>query len=382
MYTRFRVKNFKGFRDVSLDQLARLNLIAGKNNTGKTSLLEALLMGAGHYIPEVFLRVRGDDRRRSALPTSRNQTLTRAQIDLQAMFFEFDTEEAIEIHSEFPYEISTGQLALFGEVNSTQLLMRLLSMTQMDELPQNFERDIELLERSYGEGANFSLDDVSILRLWRQPSVEQDPIYFTQYNGVTIPSRIKTQHLMTANFMSARGIVSPIFTANQYSNLILTGNTDIFVESLKIIEPRLKSILLLQPNNTPELYGTLGFRQPLPFSAMGEGFSQLASIILMMASAQDGILLIDEIENGLHYSVLPDVWRAIYKAAELFNVQVFATTHSHEMIAAAQTAFVDAAPNTFCYHRLNRHKHTGEISSTTYDIERLSTALELDFEVR
>jgi len=92
-------------------------------------------------------------------------------------------------------------------------------------------------------------------------------------------------------------------------------------------------------------------------------------------------LLIDEIENGLHYSVLENVWRAIDKAATELNVQIFATTHSREMVMAAHEAFKDENDN-FLFQRLDRNKKTGEIYPTIYDENSMQAAMEVNAEVR
>ena len=59
---------------------------------------------------------------------------------------------------------------------------------------------------------------------------------------------------------------------------------------------------------------------------------RIFGIALALENAKDGLLLIDEVENGLHYSVQPDVWRFLFQAATKLNVQVFATTHSYDCI--------------------------------------------------
>jgi len=90
--------------------------------------------------------------------------------------------------------------------------------------------------------------------------------------------------------------------------------------------------------------------------------------------------LIDEIENGLHHSILPRVWQAIGAAAQEFNTQVFATTHSLECIAAAHKAFMESESYDFRLHRLERKDE--KIRAVTYDQEDLNSAIETGFEVR
>jgi len=54
----------------------------------------------------------------------------------------------------------------------------------------------------------------------------------------------------------------------------------------------------------------------------------MLAIALALIQARGGLLLIDEIDTGLHYSVMGDMWRLVVEAAQRSDVQVFATTHS------------------------------------------------------
>ena len=97
------------------------------------------------------------------------------------------------------------------------------------------------------------------------------------------------------------------------------------------------------------IWGDIGLPELVPLPAMGEGMTQIAWLVLAIASMPDGVVLVDEIENGIHHSVLPDVWRAIDEAAKQFHTQIFATTHSFECVMAAHEslrmiAAIDAPP--------------------------------------
>jgi AAA15 family ATPase/GTPase len=113
---------------------------------------------------------------------------------------------------------------------------------------------------------------------------------------------------------------------------------------------------------------------------LGEGFNRVASVLLLMAYCQDGILLIDEIENGIHYSVMGQVWKAIGDAAQEFNVQVFATTHSWECIRAAHQIFVTSSNYDFRLLRLDRPNSV--VTARTYDREMIEASLDTGLEMR
>ena len=118
---------------------------------------------------------------------------------------------------------------------------------------------------------------------------------------------------------------------------------------------------------------------------MGEGMNRFAHFIMTIKAEGLKILLIDEIENGIHHSAQKDVWQTIGKAARDQDIQVFATTHSLEMIRAAYEAFSEENKlDEFRYHRLDRKDETGDIEAVTYNEPALDAlaSFDFDFEVR
>ena len=93
-----------------------------------------------------------------------------------------------------------------------------------------------------------------------------------------------------------------------------------------------------------------------------------------------GMVLVDEIENGLHHMVMRRVWNAIAAFAKRYNVQIFATTHSRECFQAAQEAFKPVAEDDFRLYRIEHSR--GKLRAVTYDRETMDAALEFDLEVR
>ncbi|MGK7878307.1 MAG: ATP/GTP-binding protein [Xenococcaceae cyanobacterium] len=143
------------------------------------------------------------------------------------------------------------------------------------------------------------------------------------------------------------------------------GRQDEVLETLRLLEPRLERLTLLVVDGQPIIHGDIGMSELVPLPLMGEGLGRLLSIILAIANAKGGTILIDEIENGLHYSVLTKVWKAIAHAARQAEAQIFATTHSGECIIAAHKAFSEQYD--FRYHRLDWVKD--EIKAVPYDKE-------------
>jgi len=128
------------------------------------------------------------------------------------------------------------------------------------------------------------------------------------------------------------------------------------------------------------IHGDIGAGRLIPLPLLGEGVARLASLILAIANAENGVVLVDEIENGVHYSIMGRVWEAIKEAVRRFNVQLFATTHSRECIEAAHAAFSKDEKYDFRFHRLERVRDSIKVKS--YDQEALSAAIQVGLEVR
>lgn len=123
-----------------------------------------------------------------------------------------------------------------------------------------------------------------------------------------------------------------------------------------------------------------GIDDPLPLYSLGNGMWRSLGIALALVNAKDGILLIDEFENGLYYTVQPELWQLIFQVARRLNVQVFATTHSWDCIEAFQKAAREDHQEEGLLIRLESKK--GGIGVTLYDEEELGIATREHIEVR
>src|SRR2546422_5141395 len=169
--------------------------------------------------------------------------------------------------------------------------------------------------------------------------------------------------------------------AIDYDRVVLKAGGEERLEGLlRKIEPRLKNIRSIKPHGAALIYIDLGLKEKIPAIHFGQGFIRLLSIYAELITSGKKVLLIDEVENGLHYSVLTEIWRGLLHAAQLEGVQIFATTHSYECIKAAHAAFAETMDYDFALHRLEEVK--GDITVTSYDRETLETSLASNFEIR
>lgn len=170
-------------------------------------------------------------------------------------------------------------------------------------------------------------------------------------------------------------------TATRFGQLQLMGNDDQVLRFIRPLEPRLNRLVAITIKNTSIIHAYVdGVQRPMPVQLLGEGLNRMLSLALSMNEARGGLLLVDEIENGLHHSVQQEMFSVLSDLAQLFDVQVFATTHSDECIRAAHRALVGRAQQEFAYYRLDRINE--DVRVVSFDEEMLETAIAHGMNIR
>jgi AAA15 family ATPase/GTPase len=170
-----------------------------------------------------------------------------------------------------------------------------------------------------------------------------------------------------------------------WDSINLTDLQDEVIEGLRLINRDIKGVVLVggEQSSSKSRIPIVRIEQSperFPLKSMGDGMTRLFHLILALANAKDGTLLVDEFENGLHWSVLPKVWDTVFTLAERLNVQVFATTHSRDCIQGFKQAW-EQNESLGSFHRLDPDPEDG-VKSVAYSLETLSDALDMDVEVR
>jgi hypothetical protein len=186
-----------------------------------------------------------------------------------------------------------------------------------------------------------------------------------------------------AAFLPARGL-STSDTKRLWDKASLADKDELLLDWLRFVEPDVRDLRYISdPESGVDLpYLKIdGERGRVPLASMGDGLTHLFHIGLAMANASGGILLIDEFENGLHWEVQEQLWKALFEAANRFGVQVFATTHSNDCIQA----FVEArkvrliSSESYVY-RLERRGE--DIHAHEFSPQGLEAAIRQGIEVR
>jgi AAA15 family ATPase/GTPase len=166
----------------------------------------------------------------------------------------------------------------------------------------------------------------------------------------------------------------------------LTELEDTIVSALKFLEPSIERIASL-PNTifwSPTARGGFvvkqsGIAQPIPIGSFGDGVWRMFSLAVALSRSQDSVLLIDEIDTGLHYSVMDEMWKFVDRVSALLNVQVFATTHSYDCIRSLS----GICANRDCDSDITIQRiEAGKTDSIPFSAEQIKIAAARNLEIR
>ncbi len=355
MFQHIVVKNFRCFSGLHLKNLARVNLIAGKNNTGKTALLEAIHLhdSPGNWqLPFEINKVRGIQE-----PAKGLEDICGWLFHLKHATSGLDVESWDQkgVTRTFSMWIVDGETALerFPEAEK-----RLREFFRPENVATHFPR-LVLKYRQTNGPEHYTIGVAGTSSFSSVPP--------------RVPWTIASAYLGASLASSTQDV-------NFFGELEAAKRQQEILPALQIVEARLQRLALIPLAGESVIHGDIGLQRLVPIPFMGEGMRRVLGIVLAIANAPGGVVLIDEVENGLHYSVMKDVWKAIALAARQMDVQVFATTHSWECIQAAHHAFKEAGPYELGYYRLDRTKDGIDAKSMG---EQMLTRIEAtDLEVR
>lgn len=342
------VENFRALRKFHMSGLGRVNLLVGTNNSGKTSVLEAihLLSTPSEWPIESTQRARGE-------------RTTDGHIDVAQLF------HGRRIKALVPIRISANE----GD-DSNDLIATVRTH-------QPAAGDTRLMF-SYPPGFKPAHD----LHLhWTQPDgdvvasvllIDASGGYPTTDQVLQIPEGNRSL------FVTTDGIVADELL-RWLGEVALTPEEDTVLRALQSIEPELERIAGIATSSVDRRGGIAVMinGQRAPLGSMGDGISRLLAVALALVRAKGGVLLVDEIDTGLHYSVLEKMWRLVFETAQRLDVQVFATTHSRDCVEAL-AAIAEKDRHEISIQRIERDK----VDAIAFDEAEIKVAAERGLEVR
>ena len=352
MITVLGIKNFKALRHIELNDMKRMTLISGRNNIGKSTLLEALFLYMDHLSGDSFGKLNG----------FRNTIGMGVEGLWEPLFYQMNTENPILIT--VTDDGRTGQLKY--ERDNQYLPSSISGLSE--EVLASFRADTRssyslacrFTEDDYEEHGHFSLNGNGVLKDFSTslPGNENQPMKPTKFMN----------NLLFRNYD---------VLVNDVGKVELSGEKQKLVRALQEMDPAIEDIVTLAVHGITQLYiRTAGKLMPLRYA--GDGIAKLLSICLSIMCQQNGLVLIDEIESGFHYSMYGRLWKLIDHISRRANCQVVATTHSYELISGVINN-IDHSDD-FCYYRIGRKKEN--TVACRFDYSTLHGALASEMEVR
>lgn len=286
MFTEVEFQNFRGFADLKLQGLKRVNLVVGRNNAGKTSLLEGIAL--------------------------------------------LSQPEKID---QLPHLLRPS----FGDVNQRYFrwLIRDQSTAGRAILSANDARLVVFQKQT--QGGNQS---PSMTVFWNNGSLH-----------ASAASQIKQVPFSVVSVLPR----SPEELVRLFASAVSKRGGEERMDSLfRELDERIRKVRVIPHQDGLHVMFDFNLSEMVPLSQIGQGAHRLLTIFSELIAGDAKVCIIDEIENGIHHTMLQQVWAGIATAATNLDVQVFATTHSHECIEAAHEAFSERENYDFSVVQLFR----------------------------
>ncbi len=346
MFKKLNIKNFKVLKDFICDDLKPINTFSGKNNCGKSTLLEGifLLSGCSNAASLVV---------DSIFPLNRKMIINQSR-DLSFLFSQLDFSKKISFNGTF----KTDRVS----VNCSPIL----------------------------EG-NKKINGLNIEYKYNNKSSGKNQIVYnpqkTQLSvpGLTIeqqsPFVITMKDNKPSKFISAKFLNSESSTAiKEVLEVIRTGNKDKFLKVLNDLFDE-KVIDIFQAENMIDVF-LKGVKESIPLNLLGGGVNRVVPLLSSSASPAYQLLLVDEIENGLHHSIMKPILKVLFQEIIRGKKQIFITTHSKDILKAVAEVIQNNEDflDNYRHHSLVRKNDT--VRCYTYNSEEFLTTISTSIDVR
>lgn len=349
MFEALHIRNFRGIKSADIDGFKQINLFFGKNNCGKSTVLEALLLVSGQSNPTLPLTVN----------SMRNYGKF-TEDDLNIEFYNLNPDNKIRISAE-------GEETRWLEISKVKSNSNTINL---DSLAKGASDNAA---RTYGYKLNYSLggkeNKYSSELILKEGNTDQGKISIDKRYKEVIFSQYITSSSQQAK------------QEEEFSKIVANKEEDYILSALQQIDPTIKDIQLVGD----EILVDIGAHQRLPINMMGDGLRKLLMIILAIYRSRNGILLIDEIDNGFHFSTMEILWKVILTASTKNNVQLFATTHNIDSLKGLCNILNNV---DFEYYRdkVGAYKlikdKDGIVTSLSYDYPSFQYSINQELEMR
>lgn len=357
MISNLHIECFRGIQKLDIKDMRRIVLLSGNNNVGKSSILEALFFMMDHLSPDSFSRMNAF--RGLSVPVS--------GVSLwEPLFYQMNPSNSIIIQAErgkdklsLTYSKDDNYIPALNGGIPKDVAGSFQSSAKIN-YTLRFEFNISG-SIDYSEIGHFTTSDTRTLREIANDDGDKQLI------KLTYTSFVNNYYVRTD-----RSILDRMGKAE------INGEKNNIINFLRRIDPSINDIVTLSINGIPQLYINTN-NKLLPIHFSGDGINKLLYIVLSIMDAKNGLLLIDEIDTGFHYSMYKELWKIVSDVSREYNCQVIASTHSYENIIGAVDGVKDS-PDDFSFYRIGYVND--ELKSFRFSYDLLKSALRSELEVR
>jgi AAA15 family ATPase/GTPase len=359
MFKSIAIKNFRGIKDLEILKTGKINVFVGTNDIGKTTVLDALFTTINPNNPALLLKT-----------NIFREMLTIDDNFLRSYFYNFSFENSINISTSGSgvYERSIKIEPVFKNTYSIPAAgVENVRDININEPIQNKAIGLQInfkVANSKEHASSFQQNEKDIIIKGNDEAFSSttDKAYDEQLGG----------HYFNSSTYGKKGNIVPLLT-----DLISDNKKQDLVSLLTQFEKNIVDINII--SNDRVILTDKRFKRAVEIGTYGGGLLRAAHIFTNALASKRGIILFDEIENGLHITNQSLVWKAILQINK--NKQIFAATHSKEMLKNFYN--VAKENNVLEDVRLYRLQNTKEeLSVVTYEPDQLEYAMTHDLEVR
>lgn len=347
MINTLSIENFRGIRRTEISNLSRINLFFGKNNCGKSSLLEAIFVLSNRFNPTLALKI-------NELRHYYNNTLE----GLSSSFYNRDSDTPIHITSE-----STEH----GRYLMTISTERILSKEIEDNTPVSYDgKEYRLKVFTSTDGKQNPTTGFEVFR-------KDGKLVLTLQNTPT------ERHRDTCIYMTP---TYPFYEAiDVLKDMLQNKQKDSLLSSLQTLEPSISDIAVIGN----DIMVDVAINKLLPINILGDGIRKILSIILNINACKGGMLLIDEVDNGFHFTSMSSLWQTILSTASACDTQIFVTTHNIDSLKSLSNVLNKQA-NSQMRQEISAYKlikkDNAELVALRYGYEEFIHMMSNDIEIR
>ncbi len=360
------IEGYRQFSRLELRDLTRVTLFVGRNNSGKTTVLDALELASWRPDQEAVMR---SSQRRDEFVYQSTDDLTEMLLQARSRSSRVDVRQLF--FGRQPEEDASFSIDAFDSVG-VQHVTRVKFKSGITRGPDNGAEGRVRVE------ANGRLEI-----LYDGQRSDSQVAETSQERGGVVESQ-ETQSASPKIYFVGTDKMSDRAMSNLWDSVALTPEEDEAIQATKLIDDSIERVAFIgfeASRRSPRpFFKQKGSEVRLPIGSMGDGVRKLFQLALALPVARNGALFVDEIDTGLHYSALTKMWRMVIVTAERLHLQVFATTHSVDCLRALRNAIADAPElaDEISVHRLERNNP----KSVRYSAQELDAAMESEMEIR